>query len=112
MTQYQNPLLYNKPWQQPAPLSPSFNRNGINFNQQYYQSNWRPSQSYPERNFIAANKQRQMNSISKGRSLEPRDDKNEMHEGVMESTDDNWEHHYAHRDRRDLYRRIETTLPM
>lgn len=51
--------------------------------------------------------------MPKGRSLELRDDKKEeMKSGREESTDGNWEHHQAHRERRDLYDRIETTSPL
>lgn len=33
-------------------------------------------------------------------------------EGEFEREDDEWEHHYGHRDRRDLYQRIESTSPL
>lgn len=99
VTQYQNPLLYNRAWQQAAQVGP-LSRNGqINFNQQYYQSN--------RRNFIAnSNNQQPANRRKKGRSL------NAEGSRADESMDDNWEHHYAHRDRRDLFQRIETTSPL
>lgn len=53
-----------------------------------------------------------MKFVPKGRSLELHDDtKATQLTPAEESTDDNWEHHYAHRDRRDLYERIEKALP-
>jgi hypothetical protein len=88
VTQYQNPLLYNRPWK------PTQTTGEINFNQQYYQSNRRQSpssSSYSEKNFMTDNKQRRMKFMPKGRSL---DDRTE------------------HCDRRELYRRIETTSPL
>jgi hypothetical protein len=61
------------------------------------------------RNFIADNKQGRMNLLSRGRSLETKigDDEGEEEEVV----DDGWKHHYAHRDRRDLYKLIQTKSP-
>lgn len=53
---------------------------------------------------MANSKQRRMNFMPKGRSLQLQDDE--------ELPDDEWEHYYAHRDRRDLYRRMETASPL
>lgn len=65
-----------------------------------------------KRNFIKGTKQQQMKFVPKGRSLELHDDAEQtQHTQTDESMDDNWEHHYAHRDRRDLYERIEKALP-
>lgn len=113
VTQYRNPLLYNQPWQQSPQTNPYYRNGKINLNQQYYQTKRQPPTqiSYSERNFIAANKQRQIlgqtNFKSKGRSLG-----DSSVETQAESSDDNWEHHHAHRDRRDLYQRIESTSPL
>lgn len=116
MTQYRNPLLTNS-IQRAWPLtSPPF-RSGSsnNFNQPYYQSNRRPpppsSASLPsERNFMAYNKQRE------GRSAD--DDINRMQmasaadSNVNMKDDEYSKYHRAHRDRRDLYDRIESTSPL
>lgn len=110
VTQYRNPLLYKPLWQQ-SPQTNTYSRNGkINFNQQYYQSKHQPPTqfSYSGRNNFVENKQRQISFKSKGRSLQD-DSITGTHE---ESTDGNWKHHYAHRDRRDLYKGIETTSPL
>lgn len=111
VTQYQNPLLKNQPWLQ-IPKTNSIGNEEINFNQQYYKTNHRqpPSSSsyYSEKNFMADNKQRKMNFMPKGRSLELGDDKKiEMQEEKDASMDDSWKHHQAHRERRDLYKQIE-----
>lgn len=116
ITQFRNPLLYNQPWQQ-RPQTNSIGNGKINFNQQYYQSNRRQSpssSSYSEKNFMNDKKQRKMNFMPKGRSLEMREEREEEMQSSRreESTDGNWKHHQAHRDRRELYRRIETTSPL
>lgn len=111
MTQYQNPLLNNQPWQQSLQTNPYSRNDKINFNQQNYQSYRQPpsSSSFSEKNFIASRKQQQKNFKPKGRSLEPQET---VEAEEKESTDDSWEHHYAHRDRRDLYERIESTAAL
>jgi hypothetical protein len=89
VTQYQNPLLHNQPWQQPSQTNGE-----INFNQRYYQSNRRqspPSSSYSGGNFMSDNEQRGMKFRPKGRSLEDRKEPC---------------------DRRELYSRIESTSPL
>lgn len=83
-----------------------FTRDGkINFNQQYYQSGRQASSSFIEKNFITDNKQRQMKFNLKGRSL----DESAMKEREVDESidDDDWQHYDAHRDRRELYHRIE-----
>lgn len=107
MTQYQNPLLSHQLRQQwPQTTNPISRNEEINFNQRYYQSNRQPPSpsSFSPKNFIASRKQQQANFMPKGRSLEEA-----TRLGVNKSTNDDWEHHYAHRDRRDLYERIEAT---
>jgi hypothetical protein len=80
-----------QPWQQ-------LSRNNFNFNQQL------PSQQQPQhsssalfsQNFMAFDNKQKF--IARGRSLEDVDD-------------DNWKHSRAHRERRDLYERIQHASP-
>lgn len=113
VTHYQNPLLYKQSWKQPLQMIPYSRNKNIDYKQQYYQSKRLPTSQllYTEKNHIVENKERQMlgqiGYKSKGRSLQSPDVNKDF-----VATDDSWEHHYAHRDRRDLYQRIETTSPL
>lgn len=110
VSQNQNPLLYNQPWQQLSDTNQIYRNKNDNFNQRNYPLNRQTSPS--ERNFISTMRERQMKFVPKGRSLELHDTEMTKLSSAEESTDDNWEHHYAHRDRRDLYERIEKALPL
>lgn len=80
-----NPMLYR----QKQPHSP-LNRNNFSFNQQLRSQ----QQQQLSRTFIAADN-KQQNFVQWGRSLKSNDD-------------ENWKHFRAHRDRRDLYERLES----
>ena len=108
-----NPILYKNPWQQTQ-----LNRNNFNFNQQYNQPNrLLPSPSSPS-TVLSASKPFDFSSISnkiqnyfrKTRSVNEEVAKDtEANNGEK---DEDWEHYYAHRDRRDLYDRIVNASPM
>jgi hypothetical protein len=106
-----NPLLSNSPWKQTQ-----LNRNDFNFNQQYRQPNHQlpSSPSSSSSTVLSASKPFDFSSISnkiqnffrKTRSV------NEESNFKNEEKDEDWEHYYAHRDRRDLYDRIVNASPM
>lgn len=94
------------------------NRNDFNINQRYFQSNRHlPSPSSTQSSFYSPSsrnfndmQQHRHNFIRKNRSI-----KHEIvyDDGSGEShIDENWEHYYAHRDRRDLYERILNASPL
>lgn len=83
VTQYQNPLFYQRLLQ-----PKDYSNQKINSNQRNYQ----PGLSSPEN--VAMNKQRQMNYPRRGRSL------------------GNDDEHHSHRERRDLYKQIEASSPL
>jgi hypothetical protein len=93
-------MLYRKKQRQPWQLS----RNNFNFNQQLpSQQQQQPQQQQHSssalfsQNFMAVDNKEKF--IARGRSLEDVDD------------DDNWKHSRAHRERRDLYERIQHASP-
>ncbi|KAG5672415.1 hypothetical protein PVAND_002546 [Polypedilum vanderplanki] len=94
-----NPLLdYNRPWQQSQ-----LNRNDFNFNQRYFQSNRQLPLSFQSLPSPTSNmQQRRHNFVRKSRASNSFDG----------DDDEDWEHFYAHRDRRDLYERIQNISPL
>ncbi|CAH1728848.1 unnamed protein product [Chironomus riparius] len=109
-----NPLLNKNPWKQTQ-----MNRNNFNFNQQYNQPNRRlPSPSSSSSTVLAASKPFDFSSISNKIQNYFRKTRSVNEEIVKDTKADNkeldedWEHYYAHRDRRDLYDRIVNASPM
>jgi len=109
-----NPLLYKRPWQQTQ-----LNRNDFNFNQRYKQPNHQlPSPSSSSSTFLSASKPFDFSSISNKIQNYFRKTRSVNEEVVSDTVakngekDEDWEHYYAHRDRRDLYDRIVNASPM
>lgn len=91
-------MLYRKKQRQPWQLS----RNNFNFNQQLPSQQQQPHSSSAlfSQNFMALDNKQKF--IARGRSLEDVDN---------DDDDDNWKHSRAHRERRDLYERIQHASP-
>lgn len=106
-----NPLLYKRPWQQTQSQ-----RKDFNFNQRYFQLNRQLPSSSSASSFLSApktlyypsNPKNTPNLLKRARSME-----SDVPNGTKtDDVDENWQHYYAHRDRRDLYERIINASPM
>lgn len=109
-----NPLLYKNPWQQTQ-----LNRNDLNYNRRYSQP-YRQLPSQSSSTLLSPSKPFDFSSISnkiqnffrKTRSVNENEHATNTAANEYTENDEDWEHYYAHRDRRDLYDRIVNASPM
>lgn len=102
-----NPLLYKNPWQQ------------TQLNQRYSQP-YRQLPSQSPHTILSPSKPFDFSSISNKIQNLFRKTRTVNNDELVKSTavneinekDEDWEHYYAHRDRRDLYDRIVNASPM